>query len=264
MAKTLSEDLLALLDADTQTKVRAALAANPALVARDMRSNELYETFEGLTHEETPPAAAYVPVVPTPAVAAATVPPVAAGNADSMAKVLSELQGLKATIDTKLKEYVPMSKVQEFRDDIATIATKAADQYSRVRESHRAEFNEPIDTDAFEKFVVDERTAGRRYVNLSAAHDVFVKDKRVTASAAAKEADKVARAAEIAAAVKEALKQQASGATVPGQTQSVAASPAQQVVAKAKAAANGGGADSAALRAAKQLEDLDRNRATVN
>jgi hypothetical protein len=260
MAKTLSDDLLALLDADTQTKVRAAMAANPSFVARDMRSSELFETFEGLTREEevhTPPAAAHVPVAP---VAASS----ASGNADSLAKVLSELQGLKTTLDTRLKEYVPMSKVQDFRDEIATIATKSADQYARVRENHRAEFGEPIDTDAFEKFIITEREANRRYPNMAAAHDVYVKDKRVAASAAAREADKAARAAEIAAGIEAGLKQRASGASVPGQTTSVAASPAQQVIAKAKAAANGGGADSAALKVARQLEELDRNRATVN
>jgi hypothetical protein len=85
---------------------------------------------------------------------------------------------------------------------------------------------------------------------------VFVKDKRVTASA-------VAEKAKIDAAVAEALKQQRSS-NVPGQTQSTALSPAQQIIAKAKATAAGnGGAESAAMKAARQLEELDRSRASV-
>ena len=35
MAKTLSEQLLALLDADGQAKVKAAMAANPTLIAQE-------------------------------------------------------------------------------------------------------------------------------------------------------------------------------------------------------------------------------------
>lgn len=269
MAKALSEQLLELLDADTQAKVRAALQSKPELIVRDAKSRELLDLFYGEDEPAavtTPPVAAvHVPTVPsaastTSSAAAPTVtttpnPPAAnTGTSDSMAAILAELQGLKAKLD---KDFIPVSKLPEYRAEILTLAIKSADDYATVRENHRAEFNESLDRSAFEKFVADQAAAGVRHANMSAAHDAFVKDKRVTAQAAAEKA-------KIDAAVAEALKQARSAGSVPGQTQSVAQSPAQEIMAKAKAAANGGNAESAAMRAARQLEELDRNRASVH
>lgn len=272
MAKALSEQLLELLDADTQAKVRAALQSKPELIVRDAKSRELLDLFYGEDEPAavtTPPAAAvHVPTVPSaasttssassaaaPTVTATPNPPAATtGTSDSMAAVLAELQGLKAKLD---KDFIPVSKLPEYRAEILTLAIKSADDYATVRENHRAEFNESLDRSAFEKFVADQAAAGVRHANMSAAHDAFVKDKRVAAQAAAEKA-------KIDAAVAEALKQARSAGSVPGQTQSVAQSPAQEIMAKAKAAANGGNAESAAMRAARQLEELDRNRASVH
>jgi hypothetical protein len=142
-------------------------------------------------------------------------------------------------------------------DNAITASTRTADQYARVRESHAREFpSDPLDLGAFEKFYLDQKAAGVRYPTLIDAHDVFVKDKRVVASAAAEKA-------KIDAAVAEALKQARSSGSVPGQTQSTAMSPAQQVIAKAKAAGNGTAGESNAARVARELEALERNRQSV-
>jgi hypothetical protein len=271
--KTLSEQLLALLDADTQAKVKAAYASNPQLIAQDIKGAELVDVWSSFGGE-LEPAAAHVPTLPSAATttAAAAIPPPTAtqvaatvasgsttttapnnGAADGLAKVLAELQGMR---DQMAKDYVPVSKLGEYRTEILTHAIKTADDYSTIRENHRAEFSEPLDRNAFESFVATQNQAGVKFPSLASAHDTFVKDKRVTASAAAKKA-------EIDAAVAEALKQQRSS-NVPGQTQTIAMSPAQQVIAKAKAAAGGaGGAESAAMKAARALEELDRSRSSV-
>jgi hypothetical protein len=273
-AKTLSEQLLALLDADGQAKLKAVFAANPALIAQDMKGTELVDVWAGFGGELEPPAAAHVPTLPSAATTSASAtqptttsttvsPTVSSGStttastsngaADGLAAVLAELQGLKAQM---AKDYVPVSKLGEYRTEILTHAIKTADDYSTIRENHRAEFSEPLDRNAFESFVATQNQAGIKFSSLASAHDTFVKDKRVTASAAAEKS-------RIDAAVAEALKQQRSS-NVPGQTQTSAMSPAQQVIAKAKAAASGNGnAESAAMKAARQLEELDRGRASV-
>jgi hypothetical protein len=172
-------------------------------------------------------------------------------SADGTAAILAELNSLKAKLD---KDYVPVAKLPEYRSEMLASAIKAADDYASVRENHRAEFNEPLDRGAFEKYVADNAAANVKFPSMSAAHDSFVREKRTTKAAA----DEKTRTD---AAVAEALKQQKSSASVPGQTQQVAASPMQQVMQKART--TNSGAESAALVAARKLEDLDRNRATV-
>jgi|ERR1700722_415643 len=268
MAKTLSEELLALLDADTQAKVKAALAAKPELMVRDLKGKELLDLYDGVSDDTTTATttATHTPTLPSSAsTTAAGTTTVASGStstgaAGELAVVLARLESLKTdintTIEAKLKDYIPAAKLDEYRTSLLTSAIKSADDYASVRESHRAEFNEPLDRTAFEKFVVDQKAGGIGYQSMSAAHDAFVKDKRVTASAAAEKA-------KIDAAVAEALKQARSSGSVPGQTQSTAMSPAQQVIAKAKAAGNGQGTGSNAERVARELEALERNRASV-
>jgi len=261
MAKTLSEDLLALLDPDTQAKVKAAFASKPELIARDLKGAELIDVwanFGGELETTTPPASVpHTPALPSAAAAAAPIvtPPVPS-NADGMAAVLAKLEGIKTDIETKLKNVVTTDKLPEYRAELLTLAIKSADDYASVRESHRAEFNEPLDRNAFEKFVADSNTAGVKFPSMSAAHDVFVKDKRVTAQAAAEKA-------RIDAAVAEALKQARSAGTVPGQTQTTSLSPAQQVIAKARATAAGDNGESNAMRVAREMEALERSRQTV-
>jgi hypothetical protein len=269
MAKTLSEELLALLDADTQAKVKAAFASKPELMVRDLKGKELLDLYDGVAADDTTTittAATHTPTLPSSATTtAAGTTTVASGSTTTgaaweLAVVLARLEALKSdfatTLDTKLKDYIPASKLDEYRTSLLTSAIKSADDYASVRESHRAEFNEPLDRTAFEKFVVDQKAASVGYPSMSAAHDAFVKDKRVTAAAAAEKA-------KIESAVAEALKQARSSGSVPGQTQSTAMSPAQQVIAKAKAAANGGGTLSNAEKVAQQLEAMERQRASV-
>jgi hypothetical protein len=269
MAKTLSEELLALLDADTQAKVKAAFASKPELMVRDLKGKELLDLYDGVAADDTTTitttTATHTPTLPSSATTtAAGTTTVASGStttgaAGELAVVLARLEALKSdfatTLDTKLKDYIPASKLDEYRTSLLTSAIKSADDYASVRESHRAEFNEPLDRTAFEKFVVDQKAASVGYPSMSAAHDAFVKDKRVTAAAAAEKA-------KIESAVAEALKQARSSGSVPGQTQSTAMSPAQQVIAKAKAAGNGNTASNAE-KVAQQLEALERNRASV-
>lgn len=270
MGKTLSEDLLALLDPETQAKVKAAFASKPELMVRDLKGKELLDLYDGVVDDATTTTtitATHTPTLPSSATTTATgTTTVASGSttttgaAGELAAVLARLDSLKtdltATIDTKLKDYIPAAKLGEYRTELLTLAIKSADDYAGVRESHRAEFNEPLDRSAFEKFVADQKAANVNFPSMSAAHDVFVKDKRATAAA---EAEK----SRTAAAIAEAKKTWESGARVPGQTQATGLSPAQQVIAKAKAAANGGSGETNAMKVARQLEAMERQRESV-
>jgi len=269
MAKALSEELLALLDPDTAAKVKAVFASKPELMVRDLKGKELLDLYDGVAADDatttTTTTATHTPTLPSSATTtAAGTTTVASGSTTSpageLAVVLARLEALKSdfntTLDAKLKDYIPASKLNDYRTELLTSAIKSADDYASVRESHRAEFNEPLDRAAFEKFVVDQKAASIGYPSMSAAHDAFVKDKRVTAAATAEKA-------KIDAAVAEALKQARSAGTVPGQTQSIAASPMAQVIAKQRAAANGNAGETNAQRVARELEALERGRASV-
>src|ERR1700722_285671 len=217
MAKTLSEELLALLDADTQAKVKAALAAKPELMVRDLKGKELLDLYDGVSDDTTTvtTTATHTPTLPSSASTTAAGTTTVASNgtattgaAGELAVVLARLESLKTdintTIDAKLKDYIPAAKLGDYRTELLTLAIKSADDYASVRESHRAEFSEPLDRTAFEKFVADQKAANVGYPSMSAAHDAFVKDKRVTAAATAKQR-------EIDDAVATAKKQWASG-----------------------------------------------------
>jgi hypothetical protein len=152
-----------------------------------------------------------------------------------------------------------MDKLPEYRKELLTLAIQSNAQYDDVREIHREEFGERLPFDQFKAFVelpenfIDGKS---KFPSMKAAHDVFVAEKRK----AKQEADVQKR---INDGIEEAKKQMRSGATVPGQTQQTAMSPAQQVMAKARAGVTGG-ADSAALKAARQMEELDHARTPVN
>ncbi|HXN71539.1 MAG TPA: hypothetical protein VN861_03185 [Candidatus Acidoferrales bacterium] len=265
MAKTLSEELLALIadDPAATARVKAAFASKPELIARDLKGSELIDIWSNFGGElETPavttPAVVHTPALPSSAStsAAATVPVTTNTNdAGGYAAILAKLDGIQTGIDAKiserLKNVVTEDKLPAYRSELLTLAIKSADDYASVRESHREEFKEPLDRTAFEKFVADSTAANIKFPSMKAAHDTFVAEKRTAAQATAKKA-------EIDAAVAEALKQQRSSTSVPGQTVTAGMSPAAQVIAKAKAAKANNGGESNAMRVARLLEAQDR------
>lgn len=252
MAKTITEQLLALLPENERNALKAKLDANPALVAQDQKSAEIYSIYQGDETEPTPtptptPVAAATPtpvVTPTPT---PTPIPVAAGGNDA---ILAELRNLSTAMDTKLealrKEFIPASKLPEYEGSIMARAIKASDDLAQVRETHRAEFGKPLDRDAFEKFVLDQQAAGTKFKDMKEAHDRFVIKERTDA--------------EVAKRVDEQVKQKKSGDQVPGQTTAVGLSPAQAVLKKAREAAKGGDGKSNAMAAAEKLAQLERGR----
>jgi hypothetical protein len=136
------------------------------------------------------------------------------------------------SIDDRFKNVVTMDKINELGANVvgqaATQALRQADEIFTIRDTHRREFNEDWNRAEFEKFVTDNQdpaTKRNRYPTLTDAYNAMVAEKRI--------------AAKIATGIADGVKQKTSGATVPGQTTSSALSPAQQVMAKAKAAATG-------------------------
>ena len=265
MAKTILEDVLALLSPEEATAVRAKIAANPQLAVRDRQMTELFSIYLG---EEPAPAVAPVPdpvAAPAPAVAAPYIPavpggpaapvtapvvPVAAAAASAGDSIILErLNALNTTLDTRLadieKKFVPVDKLPAYRSEMLAASIKAADDYATVRESHRAEFNEPLDRNAFEAFVAEQSTAGVRFKDMKAAHDLYVMEKRTNKK--------------ITDGIAAGTKQAKSGAAVPGQTQAVAMSAALQVMAKARAGAPGNDKTNA-MAAAEKLAAIVRSR----
>jgi hypothetical protein len=253
---TILEQLRELADADGQKYIDYLISQKPDLTTHAVEQDAIYSIYAGTTVPEVvTPVTPVTPVTTTPVtpVAAAapvahtpTVPNSAATPSLDVAKLLADMS---AKIDKSLADldsrYVTAAKLPEYRTEMTGIAIKAADDYATVRENHRAEFGEPINRDEFEKFVTDQSTAGAKFKNMSEAHDRYVTEKRV--------------AAQIKKGIDEGLKQKASAQNVPGQTQSVAMSPAQQVIAKARST-NEGESGSHALAAALRLADLVRSR----
>ena len=252
MAKTITEQLLALLSDSERAALKAKLDANPTLVAQDKKAAEIYSIYQGeeVETETAPVVTETKPVVETKPAVTETKPaaaPAAAGGNDA---ILNELRNLSASIDGKLenfrKEFIPAAELPKYRGEITAIAIKAADDMAQIRESHRAEFNKPLDRDAFEKFVTEQQTAGTKFKDLHQAHDMFVAKERTDA--------------EVSKRVDEQVKQKRSADTAPGQTQSIGLSPAQAVLKKARESRTGGDGKSTAMAAAEKLAQLERGR----
>jgi hypothetical protein len=262
MAKTLIEDIMALLSPEEQTAFRAKLDANPALVVKAAKQRELHDIYNG-DEEPTTTTTTTTPVVPvttttsTTEVHTPTVPSTVTGTSTATTStsadspLLAEIRALGSRMDTRMgeieKKFVSVDKLPEYRTDILGAAIKASDDYAQVREDHRTEFGKPLDRTAFEKFVTDQREAGIRFKDMKAAHDNFVAKERQDAA--------------IAKGIDDGLKQKRSGAMVPGQTQQVALSPAQEIIAKQKAAASASGdGKTNAMIAAEKLAKIVRDR----
>jgi len=258
MAKTIIEELMSLLSPQERVALQSKLDANPRLIERDKKSAEVYTIYEGGEPEPEPVVTTPAATTSTPASASVSSPaPVTAAattsapaTADSNAAILAELQKLSSTFDAKLdafkKEFIPAADLAKHRGEVTAAAIKAADDLAQIRESHRSEFGKPLDRDAFEKFVTDQQAAGTRFKDLRAAHDLFVTKERTDA--------------EVNKRVDEQVKQKKSAESVPGQTQSVAMSPALAVMKKAREAAKGGDGKSNAMAAAEKLAALERGR----
>ena len=171
---------------------------------------------------------------------------------------MAELAKLNTSLDTRLKtiesNMVTKESLPGYRTELLTLAIKTADNYSTVREAHRAEFGEALDRTAFEKFVA---TSGMKWADdlpetpngktgLQKAHDQFVADRRT--------------ANQIQRGITDGLKTKTSGILVPGQTQSTAMSPAQALLSKQRENAGNGGGKSNALAAAEKMAQMVRGR----
>ena len=249
MAKTVLEQLTEMLgtDADTLAKVKAIIGTNPKLAAQDKFLADLGEAYSGFggdtdttaaaatttTAASTTAAATHTPTTPTTASATATSPVTtsAAGASDEIKTMLS---GMKAQLDGLGDKFITKDSLPKLGSELVgnaiTQALKQANELSVIRETHREEFGEKFDSAAFEKFVTDakDETTGRnKYPTLTAAYDAMVAEKRFKAKVDKEVADQ--------------LKQKRSGTEAAGQSSPAALSPAQQLIAKAKAAETAAG-----------------------
>ena len=252
MAKTVIEELMGLLDADGQAKVKAIIGTNPKLAAQDKFLSDLGEAYSGFggdtdttaaaatttTAASTTAAATHTPTTPTTASAAATSPTTTTGANDEIKTMLAGLRAQLEGLGTKFisKEEIPLLGAKLVNDAI-TRALVQTDELSTIRDSHREEFGEKFDSAAFKKFVADNdevfkdahgnEVKKNKYPTLTAAYDAMVADKRFKAKVDKEVADQ--------------LKQKRSGMEAAGQSSPPALSPAQQAIAKEKAAVTAAG-----------------------
>ena len=240
-AKTAYEQLIDLLDVDTQSKVKAKLAENPKLIAEDAFTTELFGIYRGVESGATEPAtttttaatadttAAVIHTAALPSSATTTAAPTTTTttSTNDSAAILAALTSLRTSVDDRLKNVMTKDEINslgaQLLNEATTRALKQADEISMIRETNRKEFGEELNRADFEKFVMDNQdvtTKRNKYATLTDAYNAMVAEERQKAL--------------IAKGVEEGVKQKLSGKEVPGQTTTVALSAAQQVMAKAK------------------------------
>jgi hypothetical protein len=276
MAKSILERLQAILDADTNTKLKAAVMAHPELLVDDAFAANLIGIYEDgagsgdgsaatttadsvaaasttttttATHTAALPSAATT--TSTPAATTSTTTSTNDGNA----AILAALTALKTTMDTKLANVITKDQLPSLAQEVETRSLRKANELAVIRETHLAEFGKPLDSAAFEKFVLDAQdpdTKRNKYATLTDAFNAMVATDRETTKVNKLVADQV--------------KQKLSGTTVPGQTTSTSLSPAQQVMAKAKkdAAAEGGSRLQNLIARAEAIDKARADSGTVN
>ena len=251
MAKhNIIEELLSVLPANEAQAIRAKLAASPELTAKAEKQAEVFGYYIGEEAEAEPVvAAAHTPGMPS--AAAPTAAP-----ADDVKAMLSGMQSALATQIADLKKSF-VSKEDLGKEVVAARGNllEYTDTLAQIREDHRAEFGEKLDYNKFKQFYNAQMAAGVRFVDdaegaengkrgLEKAHDAFVMDRRTQN--------------QIKQGVEAGVKQRLSSATVPGQTQSVGLTPAQQILAKQREGTDG--AKSNAMAAAQRLKQLVEGR----
>ena len=284
--KTILERLQAILDADTNTKLKAAVQKHPELLVDDAFAASVVSIFElggssdgdgndagsGAGAGTGTGTATHTAALPSAAgTSSAAQPVIAESSTNSNAAILAALTGIKTSLTSMedkfknvvTKDQIPVLGAQLVNDAIAH-SLRQADELSTIRETFHAEFpDKKWDKKAFEDFVLANQTETEdpathakikrnKFSTLTDAYDAMVGKDRM--------------AAEIAKGVADGVKQKMSGATVPGQTTSTALSAAQQVMAKAKKdqAAEGGSRLQNLIERASQLEKARESSGAVN
>jgi len=276
---TIMEQLLSTMTDEEKSVIRKKLAENPQIIADDSESSKLLAIYRG--EEETPEQKAAREKADRDAAAArqaeadriaretaakaASSAGAGAGGGDS-AGIAAELRRLSETITAQQSSFNDFkSKVittdqlpklgADLTKNVLALAIERADEVSTIRETHRREFGEELDRTKFEEFAKageDPTTHVNKYRSITDAYNAYVGERRIQAK--------------IDKGVADGVKQKLSGQEVPGSTQQVALSPAQQVMKKAAESANKDG-KSNAMVAAERLKQIARQReesATVN
>ncbi len=177
----------------------------------------------------------------------------AAGNNTSpdLSAITKQLSDLNNTLTTKLadleKKVVTIDKLPEYRGEILGITIKQADLLGQVRAQHAAEFpTEPFELDKLNTFVNENQTKGIRYPDIKAAYDAMMGEKRTEA--------KIAKG--IAEGIKQKKSAESAGAAAGGDS-TVALSPGQELLRKARGAESTG---DHVLAFANKLKNIKESR----
>lgn len=267
MAKSVMEQLLALCTPEEQAAIKAKLDANPSIAVNDRRMADLFGIYLNEEGEGggTPNPEPHTPAVPS--AAAPATPPVAAAPAAAAApatpaapttnankEILDMLGSVKTSLETKLadleKNSIKITDLPKYEGAMLEKTIRNAHLAARIEREHHAAFNEDLDLDKLGEFINEQGKKGVKFADIKSAYDKMVEPRVIEAK--------------IAAGIAEGVKQKTSAVTVPGQSQSSALSPAQQVIAKAKAAATSTEGKTNLQSAIDRLKTIDdSNAATV-
>jgi hypothetical protein len=234
--KTLFDELDEILTAEDKLALQI-LKKNPTLATRLEDGDRLLKMYLEANPEPEVPATP-PPAPTTPPVARPAVPTTAAAPALG-------LDDISKLLDTKLtelrKEFVPAAELDKRAADVIGTSLRLNHELSRIENAHQKEFNEELDLGALETYAKEHPG----FKSMTEVHNAMVAEKRIEAR--------------IKAGVDAGVKQKLSNASVPAQTKGSALTPAQEVLAKARASASGEG-KSNAVAAAEKLAKMVRDR----
>jgi len=218
----------------------AKIKANPGLVTKLTKHDELYSYYTG---EEPEPAAAAPAVAAPPAAAApASGAPPSAFDLGSIERMLDKRLGkLDETIAAQVTKILE-TRGNEVVNNAAKLATQRADQLNRIYMRHRDLTGEPFDSVKFNEYL--ETHKDKNFRSLDEAYDSFI--------------EPVATEKKIQTEVDKRTKAQ-SGANVPGTTPGPAVHTGNvlKIMQRGKP---GEGAGTGAQRAAERLQRLEQSR----
>lgn len=218
------------------------IKANPAVM------REVVDTYYSEADDEPEP-------VRTPAaVAAPATPPSAFSLADiegALDKRLGNLDERIKTTATSAIEDIIKNRSNELIGAATERSIRSADELNRVYRRHEKEFGEDFDSTAFDKFITDQRTAGRSFQSITAAYEDWTRDKRTEKTIETRVSDATA----------ELKRKKATNEMVPGVTPASARSPISTFINRGKTTDDKG--TTSAQRAGAALDEAMARRANL-
>src|SRR4029077_5376144 len=141
---------------------------------------EFYSAYGNETPlEEVKPAKPAEPAKPAVNEPGKPAPAAEPDAAADMKSLLASVAELNAKVTNMDKSYVRLEKLPEYRGEMLGATIRLAHEVGLVTANHQKEFGEPLDMDAFDKFIADSKKEGAAYPTVTAAYNAMVSEKRI-------------------------------------------------------------------------------------